>query len=71
MCAAKAATQSGGCDLNWASKTPESGFWYRFQAGTLVIYTGIKIPQNPATRKFSHLKFMTKWAQLFGISTIA
>jgi hypothetical protein len=43
MCAAKVATQSGGCDLNWASKTPEIGLQYRFQAGGLVVYTGIKV----------------------------
>jgi hypothetical protein len=43
MCAAKVATQSGGCDSNWASKTPEIVLQYRFQADGPVVYTGIKI----------------------------
>jgi hypothetical protein len=44
MCAAKAATQSGACNLIWASNTPKNGLQSTFQAIILGIYPAIKIP---------------------------
>jgi hypothetical protein len=48
MYAAEPAVYKWQCDLNWTSKIPEIGLQTRFQAGGRVIYTGIKVPSNPA-----------------------